>query len=248
MQNAKCKLCKEELVYISEKTYSRIACDIKPAFKTLSAMSDGIYSLCPVCDSYALGAELENGYPFFDFNGIKQTLDTFQSAGHDEHKLTDMLKNGLNIVFCGTAVGNKSAQSGAYYASRSNAFWKVLAQTGLTKVEILPSDYKKLFKYSIGLTDINKTESGMDKDVELNDDTDVTILRFKILKYAPKILAFTSKEAAKVFFRTKNVQYGLQPQSIGNTKIYICPSTSGAARGHFDIKYWSELKGLLSDS
>jgi TDG/mug DNA glycosylase family protein len=248
MKNYKCKICKAELVFITDKTYSKIVDDIRPSFKTLSAVSDGIYSLCPVCDSYALGAELENGYPFFDCNGTKQTLNSRIADVNDEHKLTDILKNGLDIVFCGTAVGNKSAQSGAYYASSSNAFWKVLAQTGMTKEEILPVNYKDLLRYNIGLTDINKTESGMDKDVELNNDTDVAILRYKVQKYSPKILVFTSKEAAKAFFRTNNVQYGLQSQVIGDTKVYVCPSTSGAARGHFDVKYWSELKDLLADS
>jgi G:T/U-mismatch repair DNA glycosylase len=36
-----------------------------------------------------------------------------------------MLRDGLDIVFCGTAAG------------KSNSFWKVLMQVGLTKEEIL---------------------------------------------------------------------------------------------------------------
>lgn len=247
MKNLKCKVCGSESVFISKQTCDKIIKEIKPSFKTLKEYSDGIFSLCPQCDSYALGAELEKGYPFFDSSCRKQEINTFQPGVVDCHKLTDMLEPGLNIVFCGTAVGNESAQKNAYYANSSNTFWKVLAQTGLTKEEILPEDYKNLLKYGIGLTDINKIESGMDKDVDLNDDTDVAILRFKMLKYEPKILAFTSKESAKVFFRTKNVQYGLQTQTIGKTKIYVCPSTSGAARGHFDINYWLGLKDLSTN-
>lgn len=248
MNKNKCKVCKSELVFISDNTYTKIVEEIRPAFKTLSKVHDGIYSLCPECDRYALGAEMERGYPFFDSNGTKQTLETVCSGEMNEHKLTDMLTSGLDIVFCGTAVGNKSAQNNAYYGNSSNTFWKVLAQTGLTNEEITPEHYKDLIKYKIGLTDINKSESGMDKDVDLKDDTDIAILKYKVLKYTPYILVFTSKEAAKVFFQTKNVQYGLQSQSIGDTKIYVCPSTSGAARGHFDIQYWNELKSLLANS
>jgi TDG/mug DNA glycosylase family protein len=37
--------------------------------------------------------------------------------------LPDVLKPGLKVVFCGTAVGNKSARASAYYAGRGNQFW-----------------------------------------------------------------------------------------------------------------------------
>lgn len=243
MKNSKCKLCGTELVFITKKTYEKIVDEIKPSFKSISKEKDGIFSLCPQCDSYALGAELEAGYPLFDCDGIKNRIENLHSS--DEHKLKDMLRDGLDIVFCGTAAGNKSAESNSYYAGSSNSFWKVLMQVGLTKEEIMPENYAELLEYNIGFTDINKSESGMDKDVDLGDDTDIAILKYKILKYAPKILAFTSKEAAKMFFQSKNLQYGLQTLEIGRTKLYICPSTSGAARRYFDIKYWSELNDLV---
>lgn len=34
--------------------------------------------------------------------------------------LKDVIKSNLDIVFCGTATGNKSAQIGFYYASPNN--------------------------------------------------------------------------------------------------------------------------------
>jgi TDG/mug DNA glycosylase family protein len=38
----------------------------------------------------------------------------------------DLLAPNLSIVFCGTAVGNVSAQRGAYYAGPRNMFWPTL--------------------------------------------------------------------------------------------------------------------------
>src|SRR5438105_2649456 len=44
--------------------------------------------------------------------------------------LTDVLREGLRVVFCGTAVGPTSARVGAYYARPGNQFWSVLYEIG----------------------------------------------------------------------------------------------------------------------
>lgn len=36
--------------------------------------------------------------------------------------LDDVICEKLKVVFCGTAVGNRSAKLGAYYAGRGNKF------------------------------------------------------------------------------------------------------------------------------
>lgn len=46
--------------------------------------------------------------------------------------LPDLLINDLKIVFCGTAVGNKSFLRRAYYAGSGNKFYKILYRIGLT--------------------------------------------------------------------------------------------------------------------
>ena len=42
------------------------------------------------------------------------------------HILPDVLAKGLRVVFCGTAASAMSAEQGAYYAGRGNAFWGTL--------------------------------------------------------------------------------------------------------------------------
>lgn len=46
--------------------------------------------------------------------------------------LHDILAPNLDIVFCGTAVGNVSAQRNAYYAGPDDMFWPTLHTVGLT--------------------------------------------------------------------------------------------------------------------
>jgi hypothetical protein len=80
--------------------------------------------------------------------------------------LEDLFTKDLRVVFCRTAAGTRSAQLQQYYAGRGNKFWKILAQVGLTPKVLLPSEYRELLAYGIGLTDMVKGQSGGDADID----------------------------------------------------------------------------------
>jgi|SRR5690242_1123720 double-stranded uracil-DNA glycosylase len=81
------------------------------------------------------------------------------------HVLPDVLEPGLKIVFCGTAAGSVSARRGAYYAHPQNRFWPALHAFGFTPRLIRPEDYAELPQWGLGLTDIAKHVSGMDREL-----------------------------------------------------------------------------------
>lgn len=56
------------------------------------------------------------------------------------HVLPDLLRPGLDVVFCGTAVATASAQRGHYYAGPGNRFWQLLHESGLTTTLLTPED------------------------------------------------------------------------------------------------------------
>lgn len=153
--------------------------------------------------------------------------------------LPDLLRPGLRLVFCGMAAGHVSALRGAYYAGPGNRFWPTLAATGLTPRLFLPEEFPALIRHGIGLTDIAKSASGPDRAIRRRAE-DALELRAKIETHAPAILAFNGKCAAGRFFGGR-VEYGWQPDSIGATRIYVLPSSSGAARGFWDETPWREL-------
>ena len=154
--------------------------------------------------------------------------------------LPDLLDKNLDIIFCGTAASKKSKELKAYYAGPGNKFWSTLNTIGLTPTLLKPFEYKYLLNYKIGLTDICKIEYGNDN--ELNTaNYDQKGLNIKLLKYSPKIVCFNGKNAALAYLNKKHVDYGYQNCKIGNTKIFIAPSTSGAANRFWNIKIWEEL-------
>jgi TDG/mug DNA glycosylase family protein len=155
------------------------------------------------------------------------------------HVLPDVLAPGLKIVFCGSAAGWKSAELRMPYAGPGNKFWPTLHAAGFTPTLWHPSDFKKLPSLGYGLTDINKTEFGM--DVDLADGDDPEALRRKIVKYQPRILAFTAKRPAMVFLARKKLDYGFLDDMVGATRIYVLPSPSGRAGSFWDIEKWRAL-------
>ena len=160
--------------------------------------------------------------------------------------LPDILEHDLRIVFCGTAVGEKSATLQMYYAGPGNRFWKVLIEVGLTPVRLEPKQYAELPKYGLGLTDLVKNASGPDSRIDFTASA-LEVLRSKVLKFQPGILCFNGKKAAKEF-PGRSVHYGLQRERIQNTRLFVTPSTSGAANGYWDVEWWFELvKSLPQD-
>lgn len=156
--------------------------------------------------------------------------------------LPDRLKPGLKLVFCGTAAGRVSALRQAYYAHGQNRFWTTLHAVGLTPRLFAPQDYEKLWALGIGLTDIAKFAYGMDHQLPKDalGAEAVAALKARILKAQPAILAFTSLNGGRKVMGAKAIA-GEQPDTIGDTRVFILPSPSPLAANHWDIAPWQAL-------
>ncbi|NPD47610.1 mismatch-specific DNA-glycosylase [Lentimicrobium sp. S6] len=164
--------------------------------------------------------------------------------------LDDLITDNLNVVFCGTAVGNKSGEKKLYYAGIGNKFYKTLFEIGLIPRVFLPEEYKQLIQYGIGLTDLAKRKSGNDIVVD-DDDFDVKRFLKAILKFKPKVVCFNGKAAASVYLfgtkdQTRDVEYGILDKKIGETQLFVAPSTSGSANAYWDIDYWKQIIDLIA--
>lgn len=160
----------------------------------------------------------------------------------ERHVLPDLLQPGLALVFCGTAAGRRSAAEQAYYAHPGNLFWRALFEAGLTPRRLAPAEFPLLPQFGIGLTDLAKRHSGNDDELPPGA-FDARALFVRIKRHAPRLLAFTSKNAARAALGHA-AGYGLQDELIGNTQLFVLPSPSGQARGHWDLAPWLALGEL----
>jgi TDG/mug DNA glycosylase family protein len=152
--------------------------------------------------------------------------------------LSDLLQHSLRVVLCGTAAGTTSAAERAYYAHPQNKFWKILHETKLTPEQLRPRQYRSLLQHGIGLTDLVKVAAGMDRaTLPRLSAADRARLNRAITTFRPQFLAFTSKTAGQKFFGGTR-DYGEQRELLGDTRVWILPSTSGAANGSWRPEVW----------
>ncbi|WP_198164160.1 mismatch-specific DNA-glycosylase [Bradyrhizobium jicamae] len=155
--------------------------------------------------------------------------------------LSDLLQPSLRIVLCGTAAGTTSAAERAYYAHRQNKFWTILHETRLTPERLQPQQYRDLLQHGIGLTDLVKVAAGMDRaTLPKLTAAERSRLSGVMTTFRPRFLAFTSKTAGQKFFDGKR-DYGEQRDLIGDTRVWILPSTSGAANGSWQPEVWHQF-------
>jgi TDG/mug DNA glycosylase family protein len=164
--------------------------------------------------------------------------------GLTEPVLPDILASDLQIVFCGSAAGAASSRAGAYYAGPGNKFWPILHRIGLTPRLFAPHEFSALPDFGIGLTDLAKHAAGSDASLPPGADDPAGLFE-RISRFKPALLAFNGKRSSQVFLKhyaqARSVDYGLQPSTIGDTKIFVLPSTSGAANGFWDEAPWYAL-------
>ena len=113
-------------------------------------------------------------------------------------------------------------------------------EVGLTPRELQPGEFEELPRYGIGLTDICKVSSGSDRTVGTSG-FDVERLVATLERNAPGWIAFNGKASAKAALG-RPTNYGRQPERLGGvTQVIVLPSTSGAARGYWDVGHWHDL-------
>lgn len=156
--------------------------------------------------------------------------------------LPDVLAHDLDVVFCGTAPGTRSAREGAYYAHPGNYFWRTLFETGLTPRRLTPPEFRSVLQFGIGLTDVAKHHFGSDSELP-RGAFDAMALRCKLARYRPRVVAFTSKNAARAGLTpgSPDMDYGEQPITLAHSRVFVLPSPSGQARGFWDIEPWRGL-------
>ena len=144
--------------------------------------------------------------------------------------LPNLIRPILKIVFVGTNPGTKSAKIGHYFAGKSNMFWKLLFESKITPEQLTTETDNKLLNYEYGLTDVIKRPTRSTSELRSIDGVGARKRLDKLIeKYAPKIVAFVGKTGFRYYLNEKDhtLYYGVQKFTIGQSIVYLLPSTSG---------------------
>jgi double-stranded uracil-DNA glycosylase len=140
----------------------------------------------------------------------------------------DVLAPGLAIVFCGINPGMRSAAAGAHFANPRNDFWRLLAASGLTPRLLAPAEQGQLPRYGLGLTNAAERTTRGSGDLRRGDFAGAAERLERIAaELGPRFIAFVGKTAYEGVFRERPA-FGLQGRRLGETRLFVLPSTSPA--------------------
>ena len=118
----------------------------------------------------------------------------------NEGFLPDIISNNLHILFVGYNPGTLSAATGHHYANRSNRFWKLLNESGLTPHRLDPEEDSRLLEFGYGSTNIVSRTTKSAKDITTAEFKEGSIiLKELISEIKPKIVCFVGIGVYRAF-------------------------------------------------
>lgn len=139
-----------------------------------------------------------------------------------------MLAPGLDVVFCGINPGYHSDAKAAHFANPRNDFWRLLHAAGFTPRLVEPADQHDVLRYGIGITNAAYRTTRGSSDLRKGDFAgSAERLERLARELRPRAIAFVGKEAYRGPFGGRPA-HGLQEHRLGETLLFVLPSTSPA--------------------
>ena len=149
-------------------------------------------------------------------------------AARTPSDVPDVLAPGLKAVFCGINPGRVSAAARAHFANPRNDFWRLLHESGLTPRLLAPEEQWELLHHGFGLTNAAYRTTPGSGDLRRADFAGAAERLERIAtELGPRVLAFVGKEAYRGAFGERPA-FGLQKRRLGDTRLFVLPSTSPA--------------------
>ena len=124
--------------------------------------------------------------------------------------------------------GLQSAAAGRRFANPRNDFWRLLHDSGLLPVALGPAERTASWSIGIGITNSADRPTSGSGDLRAGDFAgSVERLAALASELHPGVLAFVGKEAYRGPFRERPA-LGLQERTLGETRLFVLPSTSPA--------------------
>jgi TDG/mug DNA glycosylase family protein len=146
----------------------------------------------------------------------------------EQSAIPDVLASGLRVLFCGINPGRVSAAAHAHFANPRNDFWRLLHAARFTPRLFEPADQFELLKHGIGVTNAAARTTPGSGDLRRGDFAGAAERLQEIAeRLHPQWIAFVGKEAYRGTFNERP-QLGVQERRLGETQLFVLPSTSPA--------------------
>jgi double-stranded uracil-DNA glycosylase len=164
----------------------------------------------------------------------------------------DLIAPDLKVLFCGINPGLYSAAVGHHFARPGNRFWPCLYAAGFTPRRVSPFEERELLNWGLGITNfVDRATSAADELTVEELAQGAKRLERKVRKYGPKVLAVLGVGAYRTGFGRAKAKLGPQPESIGDTRVWVLPNPSGL-NAHYQgqdlARLFQELRLSIEES
>ncbi len=150
--------------------------------------------------------------------------------------VADVIAPGLKILFCGINPGLYTAAIGHHFGRPGNRFWPTLYAAGITPRLLSPFEERELLQYGCGITNVVARASTAADELSREELVEGgKQLTERVLLYQPRILAVLGVTAYRAAFDRPKAILGPQPDSIGDTRIWVLPNPSGL-NAHYQLE------------
>jgi double-stranded uracil-DNA glycosylase len=160
----------------------------------------------------------------------------------------DVLRPGLDVLFCGINPGLWSAAVGHHFARPGNRFWKALHLGGFTPRQLDPAEEDELPRLGLGITNlVGRATAGA---AELGPEelrAGAAGLAAKAAATRPRVVAVLGVGAYRTAFARPRAAVGPLPEPIGGSAAWLLPNPSGL-NAHYQLPDLAEAFAELRRS
>ena len=157
----------------------------------------------------------------------------------------DVIAAGLTVLFCGINPGLYTAAIGHHFGRPGNRFWPTLHAAGFTPRRFDPSEEQELLTLGYGITNVvPRATAAADELTPREIVAGGRALEAKVRAFAPRYVAVLGIGAYRTAFAKPKAVIGLQPEPLGETRVWVLPNPSGL-NAHYNktmVDLFSELR------
>ena len=146
----------------------------------------------------------------------------------------DIVAPGLRLLFVAINPSPLSAASLRPFSSPTNAFWRLLFASGLTRELITPDRARRLLEFGCGLTSVAERATRLASEVLLHERKDGAVrVREIIHRVKPEVVALLGPTIAPLFLDAhERTGVGWKVGMLESSQVYVLPNPSGRNRAY----------------
>lgn len=161
--------------------------------------------------------------------------------------IPDLVAPGLKVLLVGINPGLMSAAIGHHFGNPANRLWPALHLAGFTPRRLHPRESHELPSYGLGITNLVARATATAAELTADEiRAGVEPLTALVERYQPAWVAFLGLTSYRTAFDRPKAVVGEQPETLGPSRIWLLPNTSGL-NAHYQLPDLAAAFGALRE-